>query len=39
LGLGLTLSREGVRRFSGKLSARNIPGKGCVFTIDLPRKT
>ena len=27
----------GVRVNSGDLYVRDIPGKGCVFTIDLPR--
>lgn len=37
LGLGLSMSRRGVEANRGKLSVRNLPGKGCVFTIDLPR--
>jgi len=36
LGLGLSISRRGVEANDGKLSVRNRPGKGCVFTIDLP---
>jgi signal transduction histidine kinase len=39
LGLGLPISRRGVEANGGKLYVRNIPGKGCVFTIDLPRPT
>ena len=38
VGLGLSLSRKGIQTFGGKLSVRNIPGQGCVFSIDLPRK-
>jgi signal transduction histidine kinase len=37
LGLGLTISRRGVEANGGKLYVRNLPGTGCVFTIDLPR--
>jgi signal transduction histidine kinase len=36
LGLGLSLSRKGIEANGGKLSVRSVPGKGCVFTIDLP---
>jgi signal transduction histidine kinase len=38
VGLGLSISREGVEASGGELYARNIPGKGCVFTIDLPER-
>lgn len=37
LGLGLTISRKGVEANGGTLRVRDLPGKGCVFTIDLPR--
>ena len=37
LGLGLSISRRGVEANGGKLRARDIPGTGCVFTVDLPR--
>ena len=37
LGLGLAFSRWGVEANRGRLYARNLPGRGCVFTIDLPR--
>ena len=39
MGLGLTISRRGVEANGGKLSVRDLLGKGCVFTIDLPRLT
>lgn len=38
VGLGLSVSRQGVEASGGKLYARNIPGEGCVFTIELPRQ-
>jgi signal transduction histidine kinase len=37
LGLGLPISRRSVEAIGGELSVRDIPGVGCVFTIDLPR--
>lgn len=39
LGLGLSISRRSVEANAGKLHVRNLPGTGCVFTIDLPRNT
>lgn len=36
MGLGLSLSREAIKLNNGTLTASNIPGKGCIFTIDLP---
>lgn len=37
LGLGLSISRRSVEANNGTLSVRDIPGSGCVFSIDLPR--
>jgi len=37
LGLGLSISRKSVEANKGILSVHNMPGHGCVFTIDLPR--
>jgi signal transduction histidine kinase len=37
LGLGLSIARRSVETNGGILSVRNLPGTGCVFTIDLPR--
>ena len=37
-GLGLSICRRSVDANGGILSVRNIPGTGCVFTIDLPRQ-
>ncbi len=36
LGLGLAISRDGVRAAGGDLKAQNLPGKGCVFSVELP---
>jgi signal transduction histidine kinase len=37
LGIGLAFSRWGAEANGGRLYARNLPGTGCVFTVDLPR--
>lgn len=37
LGLGLFSSRRGVEAMGGSLGVRNLPGHGCVFSIELPR--
>ncbi len=37
LGLGLAFSRRAVEANNGRIYAHNLPAKGCVFTIDLPR--
>jgi len=36
LGLGLSIARQAVRAHGGDIRIRNMPGEGCVFTIDLP---
>lgn len=36
LGLGLSIARHSVEADGGVLSVRNLPGVGCVFTMDLP---
>jgi signal transduction histidine kinase len=36
-GLGLSICRRSVEANHGVLSARDLPGVGCVFSIDLPR--
>ena len=36
LGLGLAIARESVETNGGVIGVRNLEGKGCVFTIDLP---
>jgi len=37
LGLGLTISLKGVRATGGEIHVRDLPGSGCLFTVDLPR--
>ena len=37
LGLGLSFCRKYVESCRGTLTCSNLPGVGCVFTIDLPR--
>lgn len=37
LGLGLGITRKGIEAYDGEVGVRNVPGKGCVFTITLPR--
>ena len=37
LGLGLAFCRWAVELSHGVISTRNLPGEGCVFTVDLPR--
>jgi signal transduction histidine kinase len=39
LGLGLSIARQAVRASAGEIHVRNMPGKGCIFTIDLPLAT
>ncbi len=38
-GRGLSICRRSVQANNGVLSVRDVPGSGCVFTIDLPRHT
>src|SRR6185437_11700276 len=37
VGLGLSISRRSVQANRGVLTVRDVPGTGCVFTINLPR--
>ena len=37
LGLGLTICRKGVEASGGTVSLLDLPGKGCIFTITMPR--
>jgi K+-sensing histidine kinase KdpD len=38
MGLGLAFSRWGADANDGRIYACNLPGRGCVFTVDLPRQ-
>lgn len=38
LGLGLAISRQAVSRIGGELTVRDMPGKGCIFSISLPKQ-
>jgi signal transduction histidine kinase len=39
LGLGLAICVKGAKANGGELHVRDLPGKGCVFTLDLPRRS
>jgi hypothetical protein len=36
LGLGLSIARKAMRAHGGDIHVRNMPGKGCVFVIEMP---
>ncbi len=38
LGLGLPICLRVAKANAGEIHVRDLPGKGCVFTLDLPRK-
>jgi signal transduction histidine kinase len=38
LGLGLSISRKAVQSNGGDIRVHDMPGKGCVFSVELPRK-
>lgn len=35
-GLGLAIARQAIEAHSGTVKVRDLPGKGCIFTIELP---
>jgi signal transduction histidine kinase len=37
VGLGLSITRDAIEAHRGTLTVRDLPGKGCVFTISLPQ--
>ena len=39
LGLGLAVSRQNIRAVGGELRVRNLPAKGCIFSLELPLGT
>jgi signal transduction histidine kinase len=36
VGLGLSISLRGVKAIGGEIRVRDLPGEGCIFTVDLP---
>jgi signal transduction histidine kinase len=38
LGLGLAISQQGVEASGGRVLVVDLPGKGCIFAVDLPRQ-
>ena len=38
VGLGLSIARQNVEADEGTLSVRNVPGTGCVFSINMPKR-
>lgn len=38
VGLGLSICLKAAKANGGELRVHNLPGKGCIFTLDLPRK-
>ena len=39
VGLGLSICLKAAKANSGEIHVRDLPGKGCVFTLDLPRSS
>jgi signal transduction histidine kinase len=39
LGLGLSIARKAARAHGGDIRIRNMPGKGCIFIIEVPLAT
>jgi signal transduction histidine kinase/BarA-like signal transduction histidine kinase len=37
MGLGLSISKRGVESSGGEIRVRDLPGQGCVFTVEFPR--
>ena len=38
LGLGLAICKKALKSIEGELRITDLPGKGCIFTIDLPKQ-
>ena len=38
LGLGLTITRKAIDLHRGTVKITNLPGKGCIFSISIPKK-
>jgi signal transduction histidine kinase len=39
LGLGLSICQKAAKASGGEINVRDLPGKGCVFVLSLPRTT
>ena len=39
IGLGLTIAKQSIGASGGTLSVQDVPGRGCIFTVNLPRNT
>ena len=39
LGLGLSICRKAAQAMGGEIRVSNLPGEGCIFTLELPRAT
>jgi signal transduction histidine kinase len=39
MGLGLSICVQAAKAFGGELRIRDLPGKGCIFTLDLPKQS
>jgi signal transduction histidine kinase len=39
LGLGLSIAREAALVHGGRIDVRNLPGKGCVFSLAIPKRS
>ena len=39
MGLGLSICRRGARSSGGDILVENLPGVGCIFTLDLPENS
>jgi signal transduction histidine kinase len=38
VGLGLSICLKAAKASAGEIHVKDLPGKGCIFTLDLPRK-
>jgi signal transduction histidine kinase len=38
-GLGLAIARQAVAAHGGSIRVQNLPGKGCIFVLELPEQT
>jgi len=38
LGLGLPLARRSIEAIGGELKVTDLPGRGCIFSVNVPRK-